>query len=39
MALFVVLSAVAYLIYGTMFRLITMKYPDSPISSAILFAH
>lgn len=39
MFLFVALSAVAYLIYGSMFRLLTMKYPDNPVSRAILFAH
>lgn len=39
MTLFVILSAVAYLIYGTLFRLFTMKYPDNPVSRAILYAH
>lgn len=28
-----------YLIWGTIFRLFTMKFPDNPVAQAIMFAH
>ena len=28
-----------YLIAGALIRIFTMKYPDNPISSALIFAH
>lgn len=28
-----------YLIAGTLIRLFTMKYPDNPVSNALMFAH
>lgn len=28
-----------YLIAGTLIRFFTMKFPDSPVSAALLYAH
>lgn len=31
--------AAMYLILGTLIRLYTMKYPNNPVSNALMFAH
>lgn len=39
MLAFALLFTAMYLIVGSTIRLVTLKWPDSPVSTALMFAH